>query len=318
MELGEKYAYTVYKNSSFSKAAMIHFVTQSALSTAVKKLENKLGFNIFDRSKSPISLTKEGEIYIAYLEEVTQAEDNMRQSIEQLSESITEKLAVGGTSLLAFNILPKVCGEFHIKFPNVKVIMDMGELNAYNKLFDKLDSGILQLVIGYSYDKAKYSAIPLMKERYVIAVRRDFVTSPELLKYKLTRSEILSGKVFPDKVVTDFKLFEGIKFHRVPKGGIIWNDMPEFLSQCSFSHCYTYNTRKNNVAYDMMLNGLGAVVTTDYVISKFPEQDDVLYFLVNTQKTSRQARIFYKKGKVLSPAEEEFIKIAKKLASIAK
>lgn len=314
MELGEKYAYTVYKKSSFSKAAASHYVTQAALSTTVKKLENSLGFNIFDRSKFPITLTKQGEIYIEYLEEKAEAEKNLHQRINYLSESITEKLAVGGTSLLAFDMMPKVCGEFHKNFPNVEVIIDMGELNAYNKLFDKLDSGILQLVIGYSYDKAKYSAIPLMKERYVIAVRRDFVTSPELLKHKLTRSEILSGKDFSDKLILDFELFSDIKFHRVPKSGVIWRDMSDFLSQCSFSHCYIYNNRKNDITYNMMLNGLGAVVTTDYVISKFPERDDVLYFLVNTQKTSRQAMIIYKKDKELSPTEKEFVLTAQRLA----
>ncbi len=317
MELGEKYAYSVYQTKSFSKSATSHYVTQAALSLTIKKLETKLGFKIFDRSKSPLVLTKEGEIYMNYLTQILKAEDDLMGQISSLhnQESSHQKLSVGGTSLLAYNLYPDVLSEFSNIFPDVEVSINIGETVNYSTMFEKLNSEKLDLLIAYSCDSTRYAFVPLMQERYVIAVKNEHITSDELKAYALSRNDILSGKAFTDKLITNFELFCDIKFHRVSKSGIIWRDMSDFLSKCTFSQHYSCNTRKNDIAYKMMLNGLCAVVTTDYVISMFPERDDVSYFLVKAQKSSRQAMLIYKKGKELTPALCEFIKIAQKLAN---
>lgn len=317
MELAEKYAYSVYQTKSFSKSATAHYVTQSALSMTIKKLETKLGFKIFDRSKTPLSLTKEGEIYINYLMKMQKAEHDLLNQISSLhnQESSHKSLSVGGTSLLAYNLYPDALREFSKIFPDVEVSINIGETLGYSTMFEKLSAEELDLVIAYACDSTRYISVPLLQERYVVAVKREHITSDELKSYALSRDDILSGKDFPDKLITNYELFCDIKFHKVPRSGIIWRDMSDFLSQCTFSQYYSYNTRKNDVAYKMMLNGLCAVVTTDYVISLFPERADVLYFLVKAQKSSRQAMLIYKKDKELTPALSEFIRIAQKLAN---
>ena len=77
MELSEKYIYRTYLAKSFSKAARALYVSQPSLSAAIASKEKELGFRIFDRSTKPISLTREGEIYIEMLEEILQSESNM-------------------------------------------------------------------------------------------------------------------------------------------------------------------------------------------------------------------------------------------------
>lgn len=311
MELAEKYVYKIYQNKSFSKAAQKMYVTQAAMSATVKKLENKLGFAIFDRSFSPVALTNEGKIYIDYLKEIMETEENMKRRIQSLSEGVTESISAGGTCLLAYRLLPMVCGKFHKKFPEVEVKMDIGESSLYTSLFDKIDSGVLDIMIGYSCDKTKYSYVDLMEEKYVVALKRDFLKTDDLLPYVFSRSEILSGKINPEKIVSDSALFKDIPFHRVSKAGIVWRDMGDFLTNCKFAPCYVYNTRKNDIAYEMMLNGLSAVVTTDYVISLYPKSDDVLFFIVNEPKNTRQAMVIYKKEESIKPYVKEFIKILK-------
>ena len=88
MELPLKYAYTVYKEKSFSKAAAKLFVSQPALSATVSKLENSLGFKIFDRSSSPISLTLRGKIYIDYIEDIYEKENILNQKNTNLKMMI--------------------------------------------------------------------------------------------------------------------------------------------------------------------------------------------------------------------------------------
>lgn len=53
---GMEYVYAVYQAKSFSKAAKELFISQPSLSASVKRIENKIGYPIFDRSTKPFSL----------------------------------------------------------------------------------------------------------------------------------------------------------------------------------------------------------------------------------------------------------------------
>ena len=59
-----EYVLAVNKFRHFGKAARSRFVTQPTLSMQVQKLEDELGVVIFDRSKSPVLVTSEGELII--------------------------------------------------------------------------------------------------------------------------------------------------------------------------------------------------------------------------------------------------------------
>ena len=59
---GMDYVYEVYLARSFSAAAKKLFISQPALSAAVKKVEKQLGITIFDRSTNPITLTQAGRV----------------------------------------------------------------------------------------------------------------------------------------------------------------------------------------------------------------------------------------------------------------
>ena len=63
---GMEYVYEVYKEKSFSKAAAEpFFISQPSLSANVKRIENRIGSPIFDRSTKPLQLT-EGRKNIIY------------------------------------------------------------------------------------------------------------------------------------------------------------------------------------------------------------------------------------------------------------
>ena len=67
---GMEYIYTVYQEKSFSKAAAALFISQPSLSANVKRVENRIGYPIFDRSTKPLQLTEVGKHYIQAIEKV--------------------------------------------------------------------------------------------------------------------------------------------------------------------------------------------------------------------------------------------------------
>lgn len=86
------YVYAVYLNQSFSKAAKALYISQPALSAAIKKVEVEVGTPLFDRGTNPISLTEAGQYYIDSIENIMQIEDNMKRKFKELSAKINLRL----------------------------------------------------------------------------------------------------------------------------------------------------------------------------------------------------------------------------------
>ena len=65
-----KYAITVAGQNSLNDAAKVLFISQPSLSSAIRSLENEVGFDIFIRSKNGITLTSKGAEFIGYAKSV--------------------------------------------------------------------------------------------------------------------------------------------------------------------------------------------------------------------------------------------------------
>lgn len=65
-----KYVITVAGQNSLNDAAKVLFISQPSLSSAIRSLENEIGFDIFIRSKNGITLTTKGAEFIGYAKSV--------------------------------------------------------------------------------------------------------------------------------------------------------------------------------------------------------------------------------------------------------
>lgn len=313
MERANRYVYKIYQSKSFSSAAKELYISQPSLSATVKKLEGELGFEIFNRSTTPLSLTREGRIYIEYLEEAMINEKNMHHRVKLLSRISREKLVVTGTNFLSYKIVPKVFGLLHEKHPLVELTVDFGARSSKNELYTKLENGTVDLMINYDCDERRFSYIPLQNEKLVVAIRRDGITDKRLLDFAIPHSEIVSGKIDTSRIISDHSLFEKVEFLRVSKHSSIQKYVHRFIENGSISSCYTHNANSLDAHYNMMLNGLGAIVTTDYLIKNIPENHDVMFFITDYSEGLREAKILYKKGRKLSGIAKEFVEEASNL-----
>lgn len=141
---GMEYIYEVYKEKSFSKAAAALFISQPSLSANVKRVENRIGYPIFDRSTKPLQLTEVGKHYIQAVEKVMDIENNLENYLLDLGNLKTGTLNVGGSNFFSSWILPPLIADFSQKFPHVQISL-VEESTA--KLSQFLQAGKLDLVI---------------------------------------------------------------------------------------------------------------------------------------------------------------------------
>ena len=124
MDLPQKYAYAVWEHKSFTQAAKALFVSQPSLSSTVAKLEQELGFKIFDRSTHPISLTTKGTVYINFLQETSELESMLAHQLRATDDLSAGKVTIGCRMSAGYTIFPIVCGELSRKYPKVSIIVD--------------------------------------------------------------------------------------------------------------------------------------------------------------------------------------------------
>ena len=112
-----EYVYEVYRDRSFSKAARRLYLSQPALSTAVKKAEQELGSPIFDRSVSPIQLTEEGRVYIDAAERIMHIRQEMMACVDDMSHLHTGRITIAGTAFFLSYVVPRVVKRFSALYP---------------------------------------------------------------------------------------------------------------------------------------------------------------------------------------------------------
>lgn len=116
-----KIFYEVALCESISDASKKLFITQSAVSKAIKKLEEDLNTNLFYRNNKGVKLTDKGKELLFYVEE---AFNNLVTAERTMIESQTlnkGKIAIGVPSQIGSFYIFEDITNFHKKYPNIEI-----------------------------------------------------------------------------------------------------------------------------------------------------------------------------------------------------
>ncbi|MBA2331984.1 MAG: LysR family transcriptional regulator [Actinobacteria bacterium] len=109
-----------------SDAATVLYVTQAALTTRIKKLEQELGVDLFVRTSRGMRLTAEGRAFRAHAQRAVQSLAEGAQLLRELREGRVGELQVGAAPAISTYVLPLVLLRFQTAFPNVHLIVRTG------------------------------------------------------------------------------------------------------------------------------------------------------------------------------------------------
>jgi len=169
MTLSElRFIVAVSREKNFRRAAEKSFVSQPALSLAVKKLEEELGVLLFERSHSQITVTPIGEQIVEQairtLEEAARIKEIARQGNDQL----IGKIKLGVIYSAGPYLLPQIIPTLRVTAPEMP--LDVEE-NLTATLEGQLRSGMLDAaIIALPFDVPGINVRPLYDESFVVAV----------------------------------------------------------------------------------------------------------------------------------------------------
>ena len=205
MTLNElKFIVALAKARNFRKAAEACFVSQPALSFAVKKLEEELGILLFERNRNEVSITPIGERVIEQATLAIEEANRVKEIAKQGNNQLAGALKLGVIYSVGPYLLPEIIPILRTTAPEMPLIV---EENITSNLETQLRNGVIDVaIIALPFDIAGIKTLPLYEEEFVVVVpsghewaKRSAVDAIELADEKILL--LNSGHCFSNQVL---------------------------------------------------------------------------------------------------------------------
>ena len=133
---------TIADSGSMTRAAGRLFMTQSAISMQIKRLENSLGMSVFDRSSQGMSTTTEGEQLLHFANQMLAINDEAMGRLT--SPDYEGQIRIGAPCDVIYPHIPTILKEFSRDFPRVQIKLSSG---STVKLKSQYKEGLLDVVL---------------------------------------------------------------------------------------------------------------------------------------------------------------------------
>ncbi|MBT9590349.1 MAG: hydrogen peroxide-inducible genes activator [Thiobacillus sp.] len=144
-----KYLVALADHGHFGKAAEACCITQSTLSTQLKKLEDFLGVTLFDRSLKRVSPSPIGQEILQAARNIVEEAERIRDLAKHGQDPMTRTLRLGIIPTLGPYYLPHALMLMHKKYPGLRLLLreEMTPQIMEHLIDGKLDAGLLALPV---------------------------------------------------------------------------------------------------------------------------------------------------------------------------
>src|SRR5262245_22798770 len=142
----------VAKQKGFNRASKYLRLSQPAISANIKKLEEELGIELFERLGRSIQLTDAGRVVEQYVVRLTDVLAEMHQTIDELKGLEIGQLRCGAATTVGIYLLPKILVQFKKRFPKVETHLSLEQSRKIEErvLSNELDLGFVNDSFGTS------------------------------------------------------------------------------------------------------------------------------------------------------------------------
>lgn len=145
-----EYALALQRHGSFNKASERLGITQPALSTQIKKLEEEINIQIFNRKANPIEVTLDGAKFLERSQQVLTDARRLINFSQELGQLYNDVLRIGVIPTLAPFLIPLFSDDLQRDYPDFH--LDFHELTTENVIAGvregRLDVGMISTPVN--------------------------------------------------------------------------------------------------------------------------------------------------------------------------
>ena len=273
------------ESESFSRAAKLNGITQSAVSQQLRAMEKHFNILIVDRSQKQFRLTREGQKLYESAKEILYLYDKLNSELQEMKKVISGTIHISTVYSIGLHELPPYVKVFLAKFPEVNIRVEYRRANMVYEdiLTNSIDLGL----IAYPQKHKQLEVLPFHDDVLVLVV------SPE--------------HPFADRKSVDIQEVAGQKFigfepdipSRKATDAIFKEENIEAEPVMEFDNVET-------VKRAVEINAGIAILPQTTVVRE--EAQGLLKILKFKNKTyKRPLALIHRKGRVLTPAIKKLI-----------
>ena len=277
------------ETESFTKAAQISGVTQSAVSQQISSLERIFKSLLIERSKKRFRLTREGQVLYDYSKQIIQTYESLHSKLQELKDIISGTIRVATIYSIGLHDLPPYIKKFLKSYPTVNVHV---EYRRANQVYEDVISNVVDLgLVAYPTKDSKLEIVPLRKEPLVLIChpQHPFARQKSIKLKQLADQKVIG---FEPDIPTRKALDKILREYGVEVKHVMEFDNVETVKRAVEIDAGISIVPLGTVTQEIAKQTLAAV-----------EIEDGEFF--------RPLAAIYKKNKVLSPAMKQFLAIIK-------
>ena len=265
----------------FTEAAFECNMTQSTLSKKIKKMENELGVQLFNRTMHETVLTEEGEKFYKYAKSILMMYDRA------LVELQPNTIRLGCMSVLSPYHIPKMLRDFSLSHQHLE--FHIKESNARYAI-DHIDDFDFILIRTDLLDKpSDYVICPLIDDELCVVVS---TLNPLSKQSEIYLSDIKDEAfIFPEKGSGGYEIFY------------------DACKQAGFEPNIAVEMPHTSTMFSFVEENVGISLSFKKVYQEF--ENPKLKMISLKDDLHYPIALVYKKGKILHPIKKEFIEYCK-------
>jgi DNA-binding transcriptional LysR family regulator len=277
------------ETESFTKAAQINDVTQSAVSQQISSLERQFKSLLIERSKKKFRLTREGQVLYDFSKQIIQHYESLHSKLQEIKDIVSGTIRVVTIYSIGLHDLPPYLKRFLKAFPTVHVHV---EYRRSNQVYEEVLGNVVDLgLVAYPNRDPKLEIVPLRRDMMVLICHPQHpLAKLKTIKLKDIASQKFIG--FEPDIPTRKAIDKILKEHSIEVNTIMEFDNVETVKRAVEIDAGISIVPQATIVQEVAKQTLAEV--------KF---EDAEFF--------RPLAAIYKKNKVLSPAMKQFLAMLK-------
>ena len=278
------------ETKSFSKAARLNGVTQSAVSQQLKAMEIHYDMLIIDRNQKKFRLTPQGAKLYSSFKEILTVYERLNCELQEMRNIVSGTIQIATVNSIGLHELPPYMKSFMQEFPSVNVRI---EYRRANLVYEDVIHGSVDIgLVAFPKKHRELTVVNFSQDELILAMH----PSHKLAKKKSVKLSQLQGM--------DFIAFERDQPTRKATDEILRKEGVEVGVVMEFDNVET-------VKRAIEINAGCAILPASTVRNELA-QNQLVSCKINGKKNLRPLAIIHKKNKLLTPALRSFIEIMKK------
>ncbi|MDO4193501.1 MAG: LysR family transcriptional regulator [Erysipelotrichaceae bacterium] len=161
---------SLFRNCNISATAEEHYITQSALSQCLQRVEREVGFPLFERSNKGLRPTEKGQVFAKTITRMLKAYSDFEQQIYLMDHPALNEIRIGMAPFIASVCSAELLLELSRKYPAVHFSV----LDAHTKdMLEAMDSHeVHMIIVNQAVPKEQFDSILFGKMSTGIFLRK--------------------------------------------------------------------------------------------------------------------------------------------------